>query len=90
MATQQRTPVMRRVEVLLETEEYAMLEEAARLRGTSVKDIVRETVAEQLVTPLARKRHAAQALIAMDVDIGDWPQIKESLDKDASARYETS
>jgi len=70
----------RRIQVLFGSEEYAVLESISRKTGKSVDALVHEAVEEQFVAPLTNKQRAAHALVSMSIDIGDWPEIKQSLE----------
>jgi len=80
----------RRIQVIFGPEEYAALESISRKTGKSVDALVHEAVEEQLVAPLTSKQRAARALVSMSIDIGDWPEIKQSLEVDAAKRYEAA
>lgn len=71
-------------------DEYATLEEMSRRTGTPIDSLVNQVVRDQLVHPINKRQQAARSLIAMSVDIGDWSDIKRSLEAEAAQRYEAA
>ena len=70
----------KRVELLLEPEQYARLEEIARLRKESVGSLIRRAVAREYLQPaLEQKRAALQRLLAQEIDFGPWEEAKEDI-----------
>lgn len=71
----------RRLQVLLDTERYARLEQAARRRGVSVAQVVREAI--DLVAPSEEldRRTAAEFLLAAEpMPVNDWADMKEEIE----------
>ncbi len=78
----------RRVQVLFNPQEYALLEAQARLEHRSVGSIVRESVRHTLSsTASARQSALARLLTRADAspapEVGDWEQIKDSFERDS-------
>lgn len=81
----------RRVEILIDPEEYARLEEIARERGESVGAVIRHAVAREYLEPtLADKRKAIQELLQVEVEVGTWEEVKEALQREVIGRFEAS
>ena len=75
----------KRVELLFEPEQYALLEELARSRKDSVAALVRNAV-EQVYLQSTReaKREAFEWLTTQNIDFGSWEEIKDQMDKEYS------
>ncbi len=70
----------KRVEVLFDPAEYQQLERLARTRGASVGALIRETVRRDCLVPdVERRRAAVERLLAMELDLPDWDQLKQEL-----------
>ena len=70
----------KRVELLLEPEQYARLEEIARVRRESVGSLIRRAVAREYLQPaLEQKRAALQRLLAQEIDFGAWEEVKAGI-----------
>jgi hypothetical protein len=71
----------KRVQVLMEPEQYKKLVLVAGFRGTSVGDLLRQA-AQQVY--LARPDHShsiVDGIAGMDLPVDDWEQLKEELEE---------
>jgi hypothetical protein len=78
----------RRVQVLFDPEEYALLEAQARQEKRSVGSIVRDSVRSALSTTLSSRQAALARLLASAenspaVPVGDWATVKEEFERDS-------
>lgn len=65
----------RRLQVLVEEDQYRRLEREASERGVSVATVVREALDEKLPTTRAARREAAAAILAAEpMEVAD-PQV---------------
>ena len=72
----------KRVEVLFDPKRYALLEEIARARNTSVGALVRQAVDKELLAPTVEEKVAAlNRLTSQEIDFGSWDEIEEELSK---------
>jgi len=79
----------RRVEILVDPDEYARLEEIARQRGESVGAVIRHAVDREYLEPmLADRQKAIQDLLQMQVEVGTWEEVKEALQREVIGRFE--
>lgn len=77
----------RRVQVLFDPDEYALLESMARQEQRSVASIVRESVHRTLAQPVSARQAALARLLARADSapaepVGDWEAVKESFERD--------
>jgi hypothetical protein len=71
----------RRLQVLLESEQYRAIESLAADRGVSVATVVREALAHYLTSgPDQRQRAAARILAADGMTVSDPGQLRDELD----------
>jgi hypothetical protein len=76
----------KRVQVLMEPEEFELLEGLARKRGSSVSDLMREAARAQFLAEVERSRRARavqQFLSLPDTPMPDW----ESLEREIEERH---
>lgn len=72
----------RRLQVLIEEDQYRRLEREASERGVSVATVVREALDEKLPTTRAARRAAADAILeAQPMDVGDPEDLRRELDE---------
>lgn len=72
----------KRVEILFEPERYALLEEIARARNTSVGALVRMAVDSELLVPTVEEKMAAVSrLTSQNTEFGSWEELKEEIGK---------
>jgi hypothetical protein len=73
----------RRLQVLLDEEQYRRLKAEARRRGTSVGRLVREAIDKAFASDVARKRKAAKAILdAEPMPVPEDPaDLKRELDE---------
>ena len=72
----------RRLQVLLESEQYRTLEAVAIERGVSVASIVREALGQYLAAgPDQVKAAADRVLAAPQMPVGDPDELREELDR---------
>lgn len=72
----------RRLQVLLESEQYRRLDAVAAERGVSVAQVVREAIGRYLVAGPEQARQAADRVLAAEpTPIGDPDQLREELER---------
>lgn len=70
----------RRVELLLEPEQYTRLEEIARFRKQSVGALIRRAVEREYLQPTQeQKRAALERLLQQRITFGSWKRVKEDI-----------
>ena len=77
---------LRRAQVLLEKDDYELIEKYARERGLTVSGIIRDLVAKGLVAEIRKERAlaAVEWMAAQNLPTDDWENIERELDR----RYE--
>lgn len=81
----------KRVELLLDPEQYARLEEIAKARQESVGALIREAVAREYLQPAQeQKRAALRRLLRQQVDFGPWEQAKKAIGREVVKELEAS
>jgi hypothetical protein len=71
----------RRLQVLLESEQYRAIESLAAERRVSVATVVREALSHYLTSGPDQRRHAAARILAADgMTVGDPDELREELD----------
>ncbi|MBI5481049.1 MAG: ribbon-helix-helix protein, CopG family [Deltaproteobacteria bacterium] len=76
-------PKTKRVQVLMEPEEFDVLQDLARQRRSSVSDLMREAARAQLLAHVAHARRsaAAQAFLGLgETPLPAWEQLKRELE----------
>ena len=77
----------RRLQILLDDEQYVRLEAHARERGLSVGAAVRDAIDRAIPSDAARRRAAARAILAAEpMAVGSIGDLKRELDQ-AHARH---
>lgn len=77
-------PLDRRLQILLEERQHALLQREADRRGTSVAALIREAV-DRVYGPGADRQAAAAALLAAEpMPVDDWDTMKQELLDDLS------
>lgn len=72
----------RRLQVLVERQQYRALESAAADRGVSVASLVREAIDSYLATDPQARRAAGQRLLDADpMDVGPPHELRAELDE---------
>lgn len=72
----------RRLQVLIEEDQYRRLEQEASARGVSVATVVREALDEKLPTTRDARRAAADAVLTADpMDVGDPDELRDELER---------
>ena len=72
----------RRAQILMEPEEFRRLQALARTRRTSVANLIRSAVRETYFVPQPDKPPIVDAILAMRLDLPDWGQLREELDRE--------
>ena len=77
----------RRVQVLFDPDEYALLESAARQAQRSVASIIRESVHRTLAQPVSARQIALGRLFdradsAPAQPVGDWEAVKAGFERE--------
>ena len=81
----------KRVELLLEPEQYARLEEIARARKESVGALIRRALArEYLQPPREQKRGALERLLSQQIDLGTWGRARSDIAREVVKELEAS
>lgn len=73
----------KRVQVLMEPDEFAVLEELARKCGSSVADLMREAARVQLLSQvgLARRAAAVRAFLRLPAaPMPEWKELKAEIE----------
>lgn len=73
----------KRVQVLMEPDEFDILEELARKRGASVSDLMREAARAQLFAQvgLARRSEAVRQFLRLpEAPLPSWKELKEEIE----------
>ncbi len=79
----------KRVELLLEPRQYALLEEVARVRKESVGALIRRALEREYLEPTREeKRAAVEWLISQEMDVGSWEEIKEEIAREVVREVE--
>lgn len=67
----------RRAEILFTEDEYEEVKKAAKERGLSVGELVRDAIRRIYLQPSKERRDAAfDWLMSQEVDIGIWEEVK--------------
>lgn len=74
-----------RTQVLLSREQRERLERIAAREGRSVGSVIREAVESYTAASPRTRAEAAAALIAMDLPVSDWDQMKAEIVEGALA-----
>ncbi|MBI4318673.1 MAG: ribbon-helix-helix protein, CopG family [Chloroflexi bacterium] len=70
----------KRVQLLLDPEQYTRLKELARTRKQSVSALIRRAISREYVEPMSeQKRAALDRLLRQETDFGDWEQAKREI-----------
>ena len=81
----------KRVELLLDPEQYARLEEIARARRESVGALIRQAVAREYLKPAQeQKRAALRRLLRQETDFGSWERAKKDIGGEVIKELEAS
>lgn len=81
----------KRVELLLDPEQYARLERIARARRESVGALIRQAVAREYLQPLQeQKRAALRRLLQQEIDFGSWERAKKDIGREVVKELEAS
>ncbi|MBI2170725.1 MAG: hypothetical protein HYU30_01695 [Chloroflexi bacterium] len=82
----------KRVEVLFDPRQYALLEQIARSRQETVGAMVRQAVEQQLLQPTLEERRAAiRGLLGEEpIDFGEWEDVKKSIEQEITRHFEAS
>ncbi len=81
----------KRVELLLEPEQYARLEEIARARKESVGSLIRRAVVQEYLQPVQQQKRAAlERLLRQEIDLGAWERAKEDVGREVVKELEAS
>lgn len=68
-----------RTQVLLSRDQRERLERMAAREGRSVGSVIREAIESYTAAGPRSRIAAAEALIAMDLPVGDWEQMKAEI-----------
>jgi Ribbon-helix-helix protein, copG family len=79
-----RVAKTKRVQVLMEPQEFAALERLARSRGSSVADMMREAARAQYLgsANLARRARSAESFLDLpETPLPDWAILKQEIEE---------
>ena len=71
----------RRVQILMEPEEFRRLQSLARQRKTSVANLIRSAVRETYLAPQPERRPIVDAILRMQLSVPDWNDVRDELDR---------
>lgn len=71
----------RRVQMLMDPEEYGTLERIARAQRVSVAELIRRAVREKYLRANDGKRTAVEDLISMDLPVVDWEELEAEVEE---------
>ena len=70
----------KRVEVLFDPKQYALLQEIARCQATPVGALIRNAVERTYLQPTREEKLAAvQRIVSQNIDWGSWETVKEEI-----------
>ena len=74
---------LRRAQVLLNKDDYELIEKYAGERGLTVSGVIRDVVSRTLVAEIQEKRRdaALERLINMNLPTDDWENIERELER---------
>lgn len=70
----------RRIQILMEPQEYDEIEKIAQQRKTSVGALIREAVRERYLGSAADRLGAVERIAAMDLPVVDWNDAKTDIE----------
>ena len=80
----------RRVQILVNPEQYAELEREAQRAGRSVASLIRQSIDDHLAGQRSSRSAAAERLLSSADPVGtqqdDWETTKEALERDLSRK----
>ncbi|MBI4310288.1 MAG: hypothetical protein HY681_00795 [Chloroflexi bacterium] len=80
----------KRVEVLFDPKQYALLEQIARSRRETVAALVRKAVEQELLRPTLEERRAAvRGILSEESDL-TWEEAKRLIETEVGRRLEAS
>lgn len=73
----------RRIQATLTEEQYRELQRLARVRHTTVSELVREALEREYFEgpALEQRREALQALLSLQAPVADWPQMEAEIQR---------
>ncbi len=81
----------KRVELLLDPEQYARLEKIARARKESIGALIRQALAREYLQPSQeQKRAALQRILRQQIDFGPWERAKKEIGREVVKELEAS
>ncbi|MBI2910047.1 MAG: ribbon-helix-helix protein, CopG family [Chloroflexi bacterium] len=81
----------KRVELLLDPDEYAELAEIARRRKESIGALIRRALEREYLQPTReQKRAALRQLLSQDIDFGSWERAKKDISREIVKEIEAS
>lgn len=71
----------KRLQILIDTDQFARLEREAARRGVAVAQVVRQAIADALDSEQHADRSAAVARFLKGplIDVGDWEAVKQEM-----------
>lgn len=70
----------RRLQILLDEDQYRRLEKHASRRGESVAALVREAIDQRFPDEIGDRRRAGELLLAAEpMSVSDWASMKEEI-----------
>jgi len=71
----------RRVQILMEPDEYRRLQSLARKRKTSVARLIRSAIRETYRAPQPERRPIVEAILEMKLAVPDWNDLRAELER---------
>ncbi len=69
----------KRMQVLMEPEEYDQLEEVARREGVPVAELIRSAVRERYLLTRQERRRLIDEIFGLGVPVTDWEETEEEI-----------
>lgn len=81
----------KRVELLLDPDQYAQLDQIAKNRKESLSALIRQALEKEYLQPtLEQRRAAVERLLSQETEFGAWAQVKKDIFKEVLREIEAS
>lgn len=71
----------KQAKVLLEPEEYAVLEDLSKKRGTTLSELIREAVRDRYILLKAERTKALEEIFRLEIPVTDWATFEEEIEQ---------
>lgn len=71
----------KQAKVLLEPEEYAVLEDLSKKRGTTLSELIREAVRDRYILLKAERAKALEEIFRLEIPVTDWATFEEEIEQ---------